>query len=70
MYVLLFAALLGSGAAGGAIGFGSWDEALLFVNRAATGVADPILGLDTGFYLFALPLVDRLFVLLALASTM
>lgn len=49
---------------GAATGLASWDELLLFMNRAETGVAEPILGLDTGFYLFVLPLLDRTFGLL------
>jgi uncharacterized membrane protein (UPF0182 family) len=48
------------GVLGGAIwGFGSWDEGLLFLNQVSTGVAEPILGRDTGFYLFVLPLLAR-----------
>ncbi len=54
-----------AGAFGGAIwGYGSWDEALLFLNRVTTGVTEPILGRDAGFYLFVLPLLARAFGLL------
>ncbi len=49
---------------GGVFGFSAWDEALLFLNRVPAGLADPILGRDAGFYLFALPLLDRLYALL------
>ena len=53
------------GAVGGAIwGLEAWNEVLLFLNRVSTGVAEPILGRDTGFYMFDLPLYDRLFWLL------
>jgi hypothetical protein len=48
----------------GYIGYQSWDELLLFLNRVSTGVSDPLLGRDTGFYLFVLPFLDRLFWLL------
>ena len=36
----------------------NWDRILLFLNRVQTGIAEPILGRDTGFYLFALPLYN------------
>lgn len=35
-----------------------WEELLLFQNGLATGTADPIMGRDTGFYLFKLPLME------------
>jgi uncharacterized membrane protein (UPF0182 family) len=57
-------AVLAGVVAGAVLGFRSWDELLLFVNRVATGVAEPILGHDTGFYLFVLPLLNRGFALL------
>lgn len=65
------------GAGGGAIwGLACWEELLLFLHRLPTGLADPILGRDTGFYLFTLPVLDRLYALalwttvLALATTL
>ncbi len=42
-------------------GLYSWQLVLLFLRRIATGTVDPFLGLDTGFYLFTLPLLDTLF---------
>jgi len=48
-------------------GWSSWSQVLLYANRVRSGVADPIFGHDTGFYLFALPLYDRLWTLLLLA---
>jgi uncharacterized membrane protein (UPF0182 family) len=51
---------------GAVLGFASWDELLLFLNRVTTGVAEPILGLDTGFYLFVLPLLNRVLALLVI----
>lgn len=49
-------------------GFASWDTVLLFLNRVETGVVDPILHRDTGFYLFTLPLYDGLYTLLIFIS--
>ncbi len=49
---------------GGLFGFSAWHEALLLLNRVPTGLADPIFGRDAGFYLFVLPLLDRLYALL------
>jgi uncharacterized membrane protein (UPF0182 family) len=54
--------------AGSLLGIASWDELLLFLNRVDTGVVEPILGLDTGFYLFVLPLLSRVFALLAFVT--
>jgi len=53
---------------GAVMGSASWDELLLFLNRVVTGVSEPILGHDTGFYLFVLPFLGRIFWLFALAS--
>ncbi len=50
-----------SAAAGVIWGLASWKPALLFLNRVETGIVDPLLGLDTGFYLFVLPLLDGVF---------
>jgi uncharacterized membrane protein (UPF0182 family) len=46
---------------GGLWGLFSWQPVLLYLNRVQTGLVDPILGLDTGFYLFILPVLDSLF---------
>lgn len=53
---------------GAALGFATWDEALLFANRVSAGISEPIFGLDAGFYLFVLPLLDRILLLLAMAA--
>lgn len=54
-----------AGAVGGGLwGLAGWDELLLFLNRVSTDQVEPILGQDTGFYLFILPLLDSLFWLL------
>lgn len=48
------------GAVGGAVwGLSSWSSLLRWFHRAPAGVEDPILGLDAGFYLFSLPVLDR-----------
>lgn len=44
--------------AGGLWGLAQWEKVLIFVNRVSTGVTDPILQKDTGFYLFSLPLLE------------
>jgi len=53
---------------GALVGLASWDELLLFLNRVETGVLEPILGRDTGFYLFVLPLLSRVFALLVVVT--
>ncbi len=35
-----------------------WQELLLFTNKLTVGMADPIIGMDIGFYLFSLPLLE------------
>ena len=45
-----------------------WQTALLFINGVATKVKDPMLGVDTGFYLFALPFYDSIFWLALVVS--
>lgn len=49
-----------------------WERVLLFTNRAVVGSVDPVIGMDLGFYLFSLPLLELLkafaaFVVLATA---
>jgi uncharacterized membrane protein (UPF0182 family) len=58
-------------AAGGMLwGLVVWDELLLLVNRVPAGMAEPILGLDAGFYLFVLPFLDHLFWLGVFAASL
>ncbi|MGE5458126.1 MAG: UPF0182 family protein [Methanococcaceae archaeon] len=49
---------------GGAWGYSNWEIVLVFWNGVYTGLKDPILGNDVGFYLFTLPFLDSLFILL------
>jgi uncharacterized membrane protein (UPF0182 family) len=61
-------AVYAGGVAGALFGLVSWDELLLFLNRVETGAVEPILGRDTGFYLFVLPLLNRGFALLVIVT--
>lgn len=45
---------------GGRWGLLFWQEILLFFNREETSLRDPVFRLSTGFYLFALPALDGL----------
>ena len=44
---------------------GNWETVLLWLNGSATGVTDPQFGMDTGFYMFAMPFYS---ILLAFVS--
>jgi len=44
---------------GGTWFFAQWDIILTFIKAVSTGVRDPILSVDTGFYLFRLPFYDE-----------
>ncbi len=58
-----FARLVGT--VGGFIwGLSNWSLFLIFNNRVSTSITDPIIGKETGFYLFILPFLDSLFILL------
>jgi uncharacterized membrane protein (UPF0182 family) len=54
--------LLG-GFLGGMWGLVHWDTVLRYARRVSTGVTDPILGRDAGFYLFTLPFYDAVYIL-------
>ncbi len=49
-------------------GISNWSVILKFFYGASTGTTDPILGRDTGFYLFTLPFLDAVYALLLLFS--
>ncbi|MGE5400532.1 MAG: UPF0182 family protein [Ignavibacteriales bacterium] len=54
--------------AGAFWGFNNWETILKYWNRVDTGINDPVLGKDVGFYLFSLPFYDSLYSLLILLS--
>ena len=57
-------AVTGFAAGGGLLwGVAAWRLVLLYLNSEPTGLTDPMLGLDTSFYLFTLPLLDSIFLL-------
>ena len=49
-----------------------WEELLLFTNKQAVGMVDPVIGKDIGFYLFSLPFMEMLkgFAVFVLVATM
>ncbi len=49
-------------------GVSNWDVILRFWNRVSTGIADPILARDAGFYLFVLPMLNQIYTLVLLLS--
>ena len=54
------------------LGTAQWENLLLFTNRLAVGMVDPVIGKDIGYYLFSLPFMEMLksfssFMLLATA---
>lgn len=53
---------------GGYWGYSNWEIILKYWNGVSTGLLDPILGKDVGFYLFTLPFYDELYILLLLIS--
>jgi uncharacterized membrane protein (UPF0182 family) len=57
---------LSTGLFGAIWGAFNWDTYLLFLNRTKTNLIEPLFGLDTGFYLFSLPLMTNIFQLLLL----
>jgi len=63
-----YAAISLSAVIGGLWGFGNWSTILKFWHRVNTGLADPLLGQDTGFYLFALPFWDKVYSVLLILS--
>jgi hypothetical protein len=57
----IIASILG-GVVGGNWGLVNWDTLLKYINGISTDLKDPILGKNTGFYLFSLPFYDALYV--------
>jgi len=59
-----------SGIAGLVWAASSWQQVLLFANAIDTDIVDPLLGFDTSFYLFALPMLDSVFLLVLFLTLM
>ncbi len=61
---------------GGSWGYSNWEVFLKFIYRVDSGIKEPVLGLDTSFYMFTLPFIQTLyalvwiFVLLALLASL
>ena len=53
---------------GASWGLSNWEIILKFFEQVSTGLKDPILGKDVGFYLFTLPFLDSLYNLLFLLT--
>jgi uncharacterized membrane protein (UPF0182 family) len=54
-------AMVAGALSGGLWGFWNWQILLKYIYQVATGIRDPILQRDTGFYLFTLPFYDSLY---------
>ncbi len=61
-------AMLVNGLVGAIWGVVNWNTILQYINREPSGVADPIFAKDASFYMFTLPLLQQLYVLLLLTS--
>jgi hypothetical protein len=62
-YLTLITVVIGA-IIGGNWGLANWDKILIFLNKVSTSVNDPILGKNSGFYLFSLPFYDEVYSLL------
>jgi len=51
---------IGGGLIGLLWGVANWETIWIFFNRVSTSLSDPVLGRETGFYLFTLPFLDSL----------
>ncbi len=60
---LLVAVLIGAN-----WGYANWAVFLKFFNSITTNVTDPIIGMNTGFYLFQLPFYDAMYTILIILS--
>ena len=54
--------------AGGIWGYTNWQVMLKFWFRVPVGVSEPILNMDAGFYLFTLPFLDQIYLLLIMLT--
>lgn len=59
--LLRWGALALSAFIGAGWGLGNWSILMKFWYGVKTGVTDPILGMDTGFYLFSLPFFEKVY---------
>lgn len=69
-YTLRSIAILVGGVAGGVWGINAWETVLKFIHQVNTGIQEPILGLDAGFYLFSLPLYKAIYMLVLILSAL
>ncbi|MBD3219809.1 hypothetical protein GF314_01080, partial [bacterium] len=53
---------------GGLWGFGHWEAWLRFLHGVDAGRVEPVLGRDAGFYMFSLPFLDAVTILLLLLA--
>jgi uncharacterized membrane protein (UPF0182 family) len=53
---------------GGIWGYSNWQVMLKFWFSVPVGVSEPVLGIDSGFYLFTLPFLDRIYSLLIILT--
>lgn len=58
-YLRLLAAV-GGGIVSGIFWSSNWETVLLYINRVSTNINDPVIGQDTGFYLFSYPFLQSL----------
>ncbi len=54
--------------AGAAWGAANWEVILRWRHAVDTGLAEPVFGMDTGFYLFILPFIDNVLLLLGMLA--
>ena len=66
--VLRIVAALMGGFFGGMWGYANWETLLKFWYRVSTSITDPVIGQDTGFYLFTFPFLQHIYSLLLILS--
>lgn len=59
-----WSAVLIAGFLGATWGYTNWSVILQFFNSVPTTISDPVFGHTTGFYLFTLPLLDIIYIIL------
>ncbi|REJ84304.1 MAG: UPF0182 family protein [Bacteroidetes bacterium] len=48
----------------------NWESIILFIHAEKTGVLDPVLKEDAGFYMFVLPFLDKLLILFTMLAAL